>query len=109
MAGHYYTVTDYDLALAERIWAGLPPIGPLTEATQSAFDACQAQQHDPREHECGCTISTGGHDPYSTSCDLDANHTGPHEGPGWFSYEERLRWTGGGSCAGDALPFELVV
>jgi hypothetical protein len=55
------------------------------------------------DSRCGVSITTGGFDPCGTSCDLDQGHEGPHEGPDFFG-EGRLRWGGGGSCAGDPLP-----
>jgi hypothetical protein len=62
-----------------------------------------------QERECGVGILFGPiHDPYGSSCELDRGHDGPHEGPGMVE-DTTMRWTGGGSCDGDPLPFSLEV
>lgn len=98
--------SDYEYAIAARVGMGYPPVGPLTQAQdaeQTAYDAWCAEM----ESMCGVGISTGGHDPYGTSCDLPRGHDGPHEGPDFFGVG-RLKWTGGGSCAGDPLPVHII-
>ena len=58
---------------------------------------------------CGVSISMGAaHDPYGTSCDLTVAHDGPHQGPNPFGGDDDIRWTGGGTCAGDRLPYVIV-
>jgi hypothetical protein len=57
---------------------------------------------------CGAQFVTGGPDPYGTSCDQPPGHypASKHEGDDPIFSEDgnRVRWTGGGSCAGDPLP-----
>ena len=60
------------------------------------------------ESRCESGFTTGGHDPYGTSCDLERGHDGPHEGGDPFGNEGKVRWEGGGSCAGDPLPYRNV-
>lgn len=98
--------SEYELALYQRVMMGYPPIGPLTEEQDREERGLQ-EYYEYMESRCGVGISTGGFDPYGTSCDLDHGHDGPHEGSDWFGVG-RLRWTGGGSCAGDPLPFTIV-
>lgn len=98
--------SDYDYAVVERLMMNLVPVGPLTRDEQEGLDAYEAHCA-ALMCECGVHISTGGFDPYGTSCDLDAGHDGPHEGPDFFG-NGRLRWTGGGSCAGDALAYHVI-
>jgi hypothetical protein len=47
------------------------------------------------------------HDPSATYCDLDAGHSGKHEGDSPFG-EGRIRWNGGGAIEGDPLPINDV-
>lgn len=64
---------------------------------------------EEQDNQCGRSLTMGpAHDPYGTACDLPAGHDGPHEGPHPVAEDERLRWTGGGSCVGDPLPYHLV-
>lgn len=79
----------------------------MYDAHDEIQDESYAAWQEAMERECGVGISTGGFDPYGTSCDLDRGHEGPHEGTDWFGVG-RLRWTGGGMCAGDPLPFTIV-
>lgn len=63
--------------------------------------------------EPGCLASFIPHrtDPESegTDCDNpDPNHSGPHEGPDPLDDSKRIRWDGGGFCAGDPLPYRNV-
>lgn len=56
---------------------------------------------------CFASFQTGD---YSTDCDNpNPNHSDPHEGPDPFGNDTRVRWEGGGSCAGDPLPYHNVV
>lgn len=67
------------------------------------------EQEDPPC--CGAYYTTGGTDPYGTQCDGAVDHypDTPHEGPDPFGLAgERVRWRGGGQCAGDPLPYQEV-
>lgn len=69
------------------------------------------RQPDEPPEVCGASITFGGADPSGSECDLDPNHEAAyHEGPDPFGGSEyaRVRWTGGGSCAGDSLPVRDV-
>ena len=60
---------------------------------------------------CGAHYTTGGSDPYGTQCDGAVDHypDTPHEGPDPLGLAgERVRWRGGGQCAGDPLPYQEV-
>lgn len=58
---------------------------------------------------CGKSYTTSGHDPYGTECDKPKGHPErEHEGPHPLSEHERLRWVGGGMCAGDPLPVTVL-
>lgn len=61
-------------------------------------------EYDDHMSMCGQPFTTGGFDPYGTSCDLKHGHEGPHEGDDPFGTGGRVQWEGGGSCAGDPLP-----
>lgn len=64
---------------------------------------------DYPEPQCDAFIDMGpAHDPYGTSCDQPVGHAGPHQGPHPFLEDEDIAWTGGGSCAGDPLPYTVV-
>jgi hypothetical protein len=67
---------------------------------------------DERADECGAQLVTPGPDPYATSCDQPPGHypASKHEGddPIFPGPGMRVRWHGGGSCAGDPLPFRDV-
>lgn len=56
--------------------------------------------------ECGRQLVLGGReDPYETSCVLTQGSHEVHEGPDPFGGPGfRVRWRGGGTCAGDPLP-----
>lgn len=95
--------TELDLMMYENEMHGYPPVGPLTKAQQEEIDA-ELAFIEKMEKQCGCSISTGGFDPYGTACDLDKGHDGPHEGPDFFVEGARISWSGGGYCAGDPLP-----
>jgi hypothetical protein len=62
------------------------------------------------DRECGADYTTGGNDPSGTYCDRNRGHYpgSDHEGPDPFGGDGRVSWRGGGSCAGDALPFSEV-
>lgn len=63
------------------------------------------RQADEPEEVCNSFFVTAGRDPSSTECDLKPGHAEEyHEGPDPFGSNERVRWKGGGSCAGDRLP-----
>lgn len=53
---------------------------------------------------CGATLVLGTTDPSSTECDLNIEHPDKHEGDDPLGCDMRVRWTGGGTCAGDRLP-----
>lgn len=75
---------------------------------EEAYEAYCREEEARYERECGVSITVGpAHDPYSTSCELDKGHEPPHSGPDPFGRDEPLRWEGGGSCAGDPLPFTI--
>lgn len=93
-------------AILDRLNLNVCPYGPLTLAEHESVEAYE-RYYEERDNECGNSISTGGFDPYGTSCDLPQGHAGPHEGPDYFGCG-RLRWEGGGSCAGDPLPVRNV-
>lgn len=60
------------------------------------------------ESRCGRSYVMGPvHDPSATYCDLDAGHSGKHEGDNPFG-DGRIRWNGGGSIEGDPLPINDV-
>lgn len=80
------------------------------DADHRAYEEYMAE----RDKECGQTFTTGGADPYGTECDQDKGHSGKHEGDDPFADGSdphstgRVRWNGGGSCAGDPLPITDV-
>lgn len=60
---------------------------------------------------CGAPYKVGGSESFGSDCDnQDRNHypATKHEGPCPFGTDQRVRWEGGGSCAGDPLPFRNV-
>ena len=67
---------------------------------------------DEQPDECGAQLVTPGPDPYATSCDQPPGHypASKHDGddPIFPGPGMRVRWQGGGSCAGDPLPFRDV-
>jgi hypothetical protein len=63
----------------------------------------------PEPETCGAAFVTGGHDPSSTECDLAPERTGlPHRGRDPLGGDGYVQWSGGGSCAGDPLPYHGV-
>ena len=76
-------------------------------------DCASCQQYGDDSDECGAELTIGpAHDPYGTSCDQPighypaTDHAGPH--PMGMQRGDRITWTGGGTCAGDALPFSIT-
>lgn len=61
-----------------------------------------------QERQCGAEYVTGGHDPYSTACDLDRDHELPHEGDDPMGGDGRISWEGGTVIAGDRTPYRNV-
>lgn len=59
---------------------------------------------------CHARYSTGGPDPYGTSCDLPGGHYPgtDHQGGHPLGDESTITWRGGGTCAGDPLPYTNV-
>lgn len=77
----------------------------MTPAEEAAYDAWCAEQ----ERRCGRDLTMGSPvDPYGVTCDLDRGHAGPHEGDHPLAETDRVRWTGGGYCAGDPLPARVL-
>lgn len=56
---------------------------------------------------CGIPVVFGGSDPSGAECDKSPGHGDDHEGDSPFG-EGRVSWSGGGTCAGDALPVSNV-
>ena len=79
-------------------------------------DNCkEGGMHDPDpDGDCRAEYVTGSaHDPYGTFCDQPAGHypASAHEGSDPLSEPgdgRRVAWRGGGSCAGDSLPYRDV-
>jgi hypothetical protein len=70
---------------------------------------------DEYDQTCSATYATGGSDPHATTCDQPRGHykygsnTGTqHEGPDAFGGGGRVKWSGGGTCAGDPIPYRDV-
>jgi hypothetical protein len=66
---------------------------------------------DEHERTCNASFITGpSEDPYGTNCDQQVGHypTTKHEGDDPFGGAGRVRWNGGGSAAGDPLPYRDV-
>ena len=57
---------------------------------------------------CEAEFVTKGPDPYATDCKLKDGHDGPHRGPDPFGAYIDVEWEGGGTCAGDPLPYRNV-
>ncbi|GAB3861839.1 hypothetical protein ACFPIJ_56470 [Dactylosporangium cerinum] len=57
---------------------------------------------------CNAHYATGGHDPYGTSCDHAPGHKGRHRGRDPFGGDGHVEWYGGGTVAGDPLPYRDV-
>lgn len=83
---------------------------------RDAWDAMLAHEEEmDRVHDtqCNASLTIGpAHDPYGTSCDLSEAHVNDdrpvvHAGPHPMG-EGRIRWTGGGSVAGDPLPVHII-
>jgi hypothetical protein len=94
-----WTLVDYDQYIEEGERA--------TEDDDPAYAAYLAEQ----ERYCGATFVTRGSDPYATSCDQPRGHypATAHDADSPFEGDtHRVTWMGGGSCAGDALPYTHV-
>lgn len=77
---------------------------PPTEPEDAAYEAWCAEQ----DAMCNTMLVIGPeHDPSGTSCELENGHDGKHEGPHPIG-DGRIKWTGGGMCAGDPLPVRNV-
>lgn len=57
---------------------------------------------------CEAGFVTGGQDPYGTQCDLAPGNTGPHRRADPFGGDDHVEWSGGGTAAGDPLPYRDV-
>lgn len=80
----------------------------LRNALTTMINNMDAEEEEPPVF-CGRSIRMGSqHDPYGTECDLQLGHEGEHEGPHPLLEDERISWTGGGSAAGDALPYHIA-
>lgn len=75
------------------------------ELAMEAFDAEQALL-------CHAAFTTGGSDPYGTTCTQPMGHDGSHIAPHPMAMGELdtsvITWRGGGSVAGDPLPYRDV-
>jgi hypothetical protein len=58
--------------------------------------------------ECGAVYTTGGNDPYSTSCTLPPRHDDLHRGPDPFGGDGTIGWRGGQMAGGDRTPYRDV-
>jgi len=85
-----------DMCIIDRLHLGVCAFGPLTHEEYTrveAYEQWAAEAAAEHERVCGVSISTGGFDPYGTSCHLDKGHDGPHEGPDLFGVGS-IRWDG---------------
>lgn len=59
---------------------------------------------------CGVELVLGSRqDPYGTSCDQPVHGSStPHQADDPYGANGRVRWFGGGSCAGDRLPVRRI-
>jgi len=76
--------------------------------TQQELDRMYDRWCEEQAKLCPSEFVTGGSDPYSSSCRLERNHDGPHVGSDPLGGPGVVRWEGGGSCAGDSLPYRNV-
>jgi len=80
----------------------------------STVDDFLANRRGQGRRTCDAMYVTGGHDPSATDCGLSSGHTlsngkrSPHRGPDPFGSSGFIEWEGGGSVAGDALPYRNV-
>ena len=73
------------------------------------YEAYLRELEERIERECGVDVNIGpAHDPYGATCDLDKGHEEDHSAPCPFGTDTRFTWKGGGTCAGDALPFRAT-
>lgn len=68
----------------------------------------EEEYYDWLNSRCFAQYVSGGFDPYATDCELEAGHSGPHVGADPFGNDGKVKWEGGGSCAGDPLPVRNV-
>jgi hypothetical protein len=79
--------------------------------TEAEFYAGYDEWLEDQEKMCGASLTMGpAHDSYGTSCELDKGHypATDHKGPHPIADDEEITWTGGGSCAGDPLPYSIT-
>jgi hypothetical protein len=64
---------------------------------------------DEGDDTCSARWVSGGSDPYATECEDTQGHypETDHIGPNPYGVG-KVSWRGGGSCAGDALPYQKV-
>lgn len=69
---------------------------------------CQCPRH---EDECRMEITFGPrHEPYGASCEAKGEHDIHfQQGDPFGNRDVVFRWTGGGSVAGDSLPFRILL
>ncbi len=87
---------------------GNPPAAPTT---MPDYDDSYAAWCAEQERLCGRSLTLGASaDPYGVTCDKDRGHAGLHAGPDPISEDpdQRVCWSGGGTCAGDPLPVRNV-
>lgn len=98
--------------LLEQAWIAGAQFAVVHDWDESELDVL-LNIDDEQDALCGATYTTGGSDPYGTDCDQPAGHykygTGTkHAGPDPMGGAGRILWNGGGSCAGDLLPYRDV-
>lgn len=74
----------------------------------STVDHFTANRRGQGRRTCDAQYVTRGNDPYGTDCALSSGHAGPHRGADPFGSSGLIEWSGGGSCAGDPLPYRNV-
>lgn len=94
-----------------------------TKADSDAYEAWLDAEEERRNTTCLATYETGGPDPYGAECDLPKDHTRAtlpggepdrearrHEADDPIAQRVgyRVRWNGGGFCAGDPIPASEV-
>ena len=104
-----WTIRDLDAARAE----ALNELLAEEHLDQLRLDEWQrlvvSAQFAEDDHYCGAGYTTGGHDPYGTSCELPRRHKGSHRGADPYGNGGQIEWEGGGMCAGDTIPYRNVV
>lgn len=102
-----------------RKWSTCDPTCDYCSAEPGSVDASDADgcTCDPATCEsaeavtddgCPAEYVTGGHDPCGTSCDLPRGHDGAHQGSDPFDGDSTIEWRGGGTVAGDPVPYRDV-